>query len=412
MKVLVLNCGSSSLKFKLIETSLRQIENDADVEIASGLIEKIGLAGAEAHFYGRDGKYYHEVSEILTHRNALNKAIALLVDKDFGVIESKKDIEAIGHRVVHGGEYFNTSVIIDQKVETIIQQCARFAPLHNPHNLTGIRVAQELFPGVPNVAAFDTEFHQSIPPKAYLYAIPMYFYYRDDVRRYGFHGLSHRYVMLRLSRLLEKSKNDIKLISCHLGNGASITAIDNGKSVDTSMGFTPLEGLVMGTRCGDLDPEVVIYIMAREGLALHEISSLLNKHSGLLGLSGISNDMRRLIEEEHKGNIQCRNAIDVFCYRIKKYISAYIGVLNGADGVVFTAGIGENVPEIRAKSCEGMEYLGIKIDEEKNKKAIGKEMEISTDDSKIKVYVIPTNEELIIARDTVRVLSKERGEKL
>jgi len=407
MKVLVLNCGSSSLKFKLIETSLRQMQIDADKEVAKGLIEKIGLPGAEVHYWDSNGKYYHEVASILNHGDALNKSVTLLEDEKIGVLKSRNEIDAIGHRVVHGGEYFHKSVIIDSKVIGVIQECSRFAPLHNPHNLEGIRVAMEIFPNVPNVAAFDTQFHYSIPPHAYLYAIPTYFYYRDGIRRYGFHGLSHYYVTYRFSRLLEKPLDKVKLISCHLGNGASITAVKNGKSIDTSMGFTPLEGLVMGTRCGDLDPEVVIYIMAREGLSLSEASSLLNKQSGLLGLSGISNDMRHILKEADHGNIQCKYAFEVFCYRIKKYISTYLGILNGADGIVFTAGIGENSPRVRDKSLEDMENLGIVIDKDKNNEAIGREMEISKEDSKVKVWVIPTNEELVIARDTVEVLSKQ-----
>lgn len=407
MKVLVLNCGSSSLKFKLMETSLRQMKIDADVEIAKGLVEKIGLPGAEVHYYDNKGNYHHEVTSILNHREALSKCVSLLQDEKIGVLKSKSEIDAIGHRVVHGGEYFSESVVIDSKVINVIQECARFAPLHNPHNLEGIRVAMEFFPNVPNVAAFDTQFHHTIPPQAYLYAIPTYFYYRDGIRRYGFHGLSHCYITYRFSRLIEKPTEEVKLISCHLGNGSSITAVKNGKSVDTSMGFTPLEGLVMGTRCGDIDPEVVIYIMARENLSISETSSLLNKQSGLLGLSGISNDMRHILEEADKGNLQCKYAFEVFSYRVKKYISAYLGVLNGVDGIVFTAGIGENSYRVREKAISGLENLGVKLDPERNREAIGKEMEISTPDSRVKVWVIPTNEELVIARDTVKVLSKQ-----
>jgi len=356
---------------------------DADVEIAKGLVEKIGLPGAEVHYYDNKGNYHHEVTSILNHREALSKCVSLLQDEKIGVLKSKSEIDAIGHRVVHGGEYFSESVVIDSKVINVIQECARFAPLHNPHNLEGIRVAMEFFPNVPNVAAFDTQFHHTIPPQAYLYAIPTYFYYRDGIRRYGFHGLSHCYITYRFSRLIEKPMEEVKLISCHLGNGSSITAVKNGKSVDTSMGFTPLEGLVMGTRCGDIDPEVVIY------------------------MSGISNDMRHILEEADKGNLQCKYAFEVFSYRVKKYISAYLGVLNGVDGIVFTAGIGENSYRVREKAISGLENLGVKLDPERNREAIGKEMEISTPDSRVKVWVIPTNEELVIARDTVKVLSKQ-----
>ncbi|MFC2061544.1 acetate/propionate family kinase [Elusimicrobiota bacterium] len=407
MKVLVLNCGSSSVKFRFIETSRKRINDNADEELAKGMIEKIGLPGAEIHFYGKDNKYYHEVAEVLDHGFALEKAVSLLVNEEFGVIKSEDDIAAVGHRVVHGGESFSESVIVDENVEIEIQKCARFAPLHNPHNLKGIRVALEKFRGIPNIAAFDTGFHQSIEAKAYLYGIPSYFYYRDKIRKYGFHGLSHRYISFYLSRLLGKSKTEQKLISCHLGNGASVCAINSHESRDTSMGLSPLEGLVMGTRCGDLDPEAVIYLMAREGLSMNELNSMLNKHSGLLGISGVSNDMRTLIKEAKKGNINCRNAIDVFCYRLKKYIAAYMGVLNGCDAIVFTAGIGENVPEVREKALENMEYLGIKIDPAKNRKVTGSVGEISADDSQVKSYVIPTNEELVIARDTVRILEKK-----
>lgn len=406
MKVLVLNCGSSSVKFRLIETTKRRIKDNEDIELGRGMIEKIGLPGAEVHFYGKNGKYYHEVAEILDHRQALDKAAALLIDKKFGVIESQKEIEAVGHRVVHGGEEFSKSVIIDEAVETQIQKCARFAPLHNPHNLTGIIIAREKFKNIPNIASFDTAFHQSLQEKAYIYGIPSYFYYRDGVRKYGFHGLSHRYISFQLARILNKSKREIKLISCHLGNGASLCAIDSHCSVDTSMGLSPLEGLVMGTRCGDIDAEAVIYLMATEGLSLNEISSLLNKHSGLLGISGVSNDMRTLLKLAQEGHTRCKLAIDVFCWRLKKYIAAYVGILNGCDAIVFTAGIGENVPLVREKALENMDYLGINIDPQKNNEVIGKTGEISRKDSRIKVFVIPTNEELVIARDAVRVLEE------
>lgn len=404
MKVLVLNCGSSSVKFKLIETSRRRIQDNADEELAHGLIEKIGLPGAESHFYGKNGEYRHIVSEILTHAQALDMAVSLLLDEKYGVIRSPKDIDAVGHRVVHGGESFSESIIVDEKVEIAIQKCARFAPLHNPHNLTGIRIAMEKFENIPNIAAFDTAFHHSLEEKAYLYGIPSYFYYRDGIRKYGFHGLSHRYVSFQLAKMLNRKMTEQKLVSCHLGNGASLCAIDRHRSIDTTMGLSPMEGLVMGTRCGDIDPEAVIYLMATEGLSLNEVSSLLNKHSGLLGISGVSNDMRTLLKEQAKGNTNCKNAIDVFCYRLKRYICAYVGILNGCDAIVFTAGIGENAPFIRKTALEDLEYLGIKIDTEKNDATIGKKGEISAPDSKIKVFVIPTNEELIIARDTVRIL--------
>ncbi len=406
MKVLVLNCGSSSVKFKMIETSEQRIQNNTDIELAGGMIEKIGLPGAEVHFWGKNEKYYHEVSEILNHEKAIDKAVSLLVDNEFGIIKSAKDIDAVGHRIVHGGETLSNAIIIDEKIEIEVQKCAKFAPLHNPHNLTGIRIAKQRFKNIPNVAAFDTGFHQTIEKKAYLYGIPSYFYYRDGIRRYGFHGLSHRYISFRLADILGKSKNEIKLISCHLGSGASICAIDGHRSVDISMGLSPLEGLIMGTRCGDIDPAAVIYIMAKENLSLYEMTALLNKRSGLLGISGISNDMRILLKAAKKGNTNCQNAIDVFCYRVKKYVAAYMGVLNGCDAIVFTAGIGEKAPLIREKSLDNMNYLGIEMDKKKNEEAIKTIGLISKPDSRVKIFVIPTNEELMIARDTVRVLNK------
>ncbi|MFB6357389.1 MAG: acetate/propionate family kinase [bacterium] len=401
MDILVINAGSSSLKFELFRTSLEMIEDNSDYSLAEGLIERIGLAGAEAHFY-HDGEEFHEVDEILSHQSAIKKALNLLQDEEIGPIRSEEDIDAVGHRVVHGGESFSESVKITQEVETEIEKCVRFAPLHNPHNLEGIRASREVFPDVPHVAAFDTGVHQSLPPKSYLYAIPRHFYHEHGIRKYGFHGMSHRYMRYRTHQILDQSKEKTSFISCHLGNGCSIAAFDGLDVVDTSMGFTPLEGLVMGTRCGDLDPAVVMYLMVTDDYLPHEMDTMLNKQSGLEGLSGVTSDMETLIERAKDGDQPCEEAVSVFSHRLKKYIGSYQGLLNGADALVFTAGIGENAPEIRQRSTNEMDNLGIELDEQANESTIGEEAKISSESSDTDVYVIPTEEELVIARDTVR----------
>jgi acetate kinase len=403
MDVLVINAGSSTLKFELFRTSREMIEDNTDYAIAEGLVERIGMAGAEVHFE-YDDKTYHDVDEILNHRSAIKIALDVLQSDEYGPVDSKDDIDAVGHRVVHGGESFNESVIIDEDVETEIEKCVRFAPLHNPHNLEGIRSAREVFPDV-HQAAFDTGVHQSLPKKAYMYAIPRNFYHEHDIRRYGFHGMSHRYMRFRLSQLLERDRSDIQFISCHLGNGCSVAAFDGMQVVDTSMGFTPLEGLVMGTRCGDIDPAVVFYLMASEDYLPHEMDTLLNKQSGLEGLSGVTSDMKTLLERAEEDDEHCEEAIDVFCHRLKKYICSYHGLLNGADAVVFTAGIGENAPEIRRRSTTDLDNLGIELDPDANQSIVGEEAFISSDDSSTRVGVIPTEEELVIARDTCRVVN-------
>ncbi len=397
MKILVLNAGSSSIKFQLIETTRELIDENADRRLVKGSVVRIGMSGAEITYEGEED--HHEVGEILTHRDALDRAISLIRE------HSSHTIDAVGHRVVHGGEHFSSSVEVTSEVETQIQKCTRYAPLHNPHNLEGIRAAREVLPGLPQVAAFDTGVHQTLPPKAYLYAIPRQYYHRDGIRKYGFHGLSHRYLRFRVNRLLEKPAEEQDFITCHLGNGASVTAFEGSSVVDTSMGFTPLEGLVMGTRCGDLDPAVVLYLMLSEGMTPHEMDMLLNKQSGLLGLSGVSNDMEKLIEKSDQGHREAHEAIEVFCHRLKKYIGSYVGVLNGADALVFSGGIGEHSPLIREKSAGDLEALGLELDEAENERAIGEERRISPGDDPPHVYVIPTDEEMVIARDTVRCLT-------
>lgn len=403
MDILVFNAGSSSLKFELFRTSREMIENNTDRSLAEGLVERIGMAGAEVHFeHGEDS--YHDVDEILDHRSAIDHAMNLLMDEEIGVVESTADIDAVGHRVVHGGESFSESVVIDQDVQTEIEKCVRFAPLHNPHNLEGIRSAREVFSDVPHVAAFDTGVHQTLPPKSYLYAIPRHFYHEHGVRRYGFHGLSHRYMRFRLSQLLERPREDLQFISCHLGNGCSVAAFDGMQVVDTSMGFTPLEGLVMGTRSGDIDPAIVLYLMVVEDFSTHEMDTLLNKQSGLEGLSGVTSDMKTLLERSQEGDESCEQAVAVFSHRLKKYISSYLGVLNGADAIIFTGGIGENSPEIRRRAVGQLDNLGVELDQETNEQAIGTEQFISEETSSISLGVIPTEEELVIARDTLRCI--------
>jgi acetate kinase len=404
MKVLVLNCGSSSVKFQLIETSLEAIQKSTDETLAKGLIEKIGMTTSVVHFEAKGKPPLKETPTILEHKVAISKVIKLLTDPEHGVLKDEKEISAVGHRMVHGGEKFATSKIITPEVYDELVACIELAPLHNPHNIKGYQVAKALLPAIPHAAVFDTSFHQTMPKHAYMYGLPYVLYQRHAIRRYGFHGTSHRYLTYRLERILKRPREELKLITCHLGNGCSIDAIRYGQSIDTTMGFTPLEGLVMGTRSGDIDPAIILHVMAKEELGLHEANTLLNKHSGLMGISGISNDMRELIKESEKGNERAALAIDVFCYRVKKYICAYAGALGGVDAIGFTAGIGENSTLVREKSCGGLEFMGIELDPERNRTINGKEGIISTDQSPIKVYVIPTNEELIIARDTVRCI--------
>jgi acetate kinase len=402
MKILVLNCGSSSIKFQLIETNVEMIEANADRCIAKGIVEKIGTDEAALHLTVPPNPAQTVTEEMLDHQTALARTIQAL--KEGQAIGDISQIEAVGHRVVHGGERFSASVMIDDEVEKAIQQCSELAPLHNPHNLRGYLVARKLLPQVPQVAVFDTAFHQTLPPKAYLYGLPYTYYRRYRIRRYGFHSTSHRYVAFYCRKMLGKAKDDANLITAHLGNGCSITAIEKGKSIDTSMGFTPLEGLLMGTRCGDIDPAIILYLMSKDELAIHDMSTLLNRFSGLYGISGDSNDMRDLIAAAAKEDKQAEVAIEAFCYRLRKYIGAYTAALGHVDGLVFTGGIGENAPLVREKACQGIAELGYEIDLARNREAVGKAREISTASSRIRIFVIPTNEELLIARDTFRVI--------
>jgi len=407
MRVLVLNCGSSSVKFQLIETSLKMIEEDKDIKLASGIVDKIGMTSSVIKYDAQGQDSIKKTATILEHKVAIEQVLALLTDREVGVIEDKKEIDAVGHRIVHGGEKFSESAIITSEVLKGIDDCIDYAPLHNPHNIRGYKVSKQLLPDIPHVAVFDTAFHQTIPPYAYIYGLPYTLYKKYGIRRYGFHGTSHRYVSWRVPKLLGVGQEDRKIITIHLGNGCSMAAVKYGESVDTSMGFTPLEGLIMGTRCGDIDPAIILTIMAKEELSLHEANTLMNKHSGLIGISGVSNDMREIIDEMEKGNEKAKLALDIFCYRIKKYIGSYAAAMGGVDDIVFTGGIGENAIIVREKSCEGLEFMGVEFDKEKNVELNGKEGTISKKNSKVSVWVIPTNEELKIARDTVRLVEKK-----
>ncbi len=406
MNILVLNCGSSTLKFQLITTDLEQIADNTDRRLARGNIDRIG--GEAIVLLEAAGRAPERTTAPLRDTRA---AVELIIrwgcSEDSGIneISSVADIHAVGHRVVHGGERFTHSVVITDEVLRGIEDCIELAPLHNPTNIKGILAAREVFgSGLPQVAVFDTAFHQTLPEHAYLYALPYQLYRRHRVRRYGFHGTSHRYVAYRFRQLRKIPRDQTNVITLHLGNGCSIAAIRAGDSVDTSMGLTPLEGLVMGTRSGDIDPAIVDFIAAKEGLTSREVETLLNKQSGLLGISGLTNDMRELLAEAHEHNDRrARLAIEVFCYRARKYIGAYMAVVNGTDAIVFTGGIGENSAEIRSKICAGLEWMGIEMDTDRNDRyQPGTDGLISKDGSRVAVYVIPTDEELLIARDTVR----------
>lgn len=394
MKILVVNAGSSSLKYQLIDM-------DNESVIAKGLVERIGIDGSSlTHKYGKDTKQiFEKVTEIPNHTVAMNLVLEALLDKEHGVISSVKEIGAVGHRVLHGGDKFTASCIVDAACEKAIEDCIPLGPLHNPANLSGIRACQAVMPDTPMVAVFDTAFHQTMPEKAFLYGVPYKYYEENAVRRYGFHGTSHRYVSQRCAELLGKPIEDLKIVSCHLGNGSSITAVDGGKSVDTSMGLTPLAGLPMGTRSGDMDAGIMEFLMKKHNLSMDEMMTILNKKSGVLGISGVSSDFRDLDAAAEKGNEAAQLALDKFAYEVRKYIGAYAAALGGVDCIVFTAGVGENSGSMRASICDGLEYLGVKLDPEKNKLR-GEEVVISTSDSKVTVWVIPTNEELMIAQDT------------
>ena len=395
MKVLVINCGSSSLKYQLIDS-------ETEAVLAKGLCERIGIDGVLTHTpAGKDKVVFND--PLPNHTVAVSNVLKQLTDPENGVIADLSEIGAVGHRVVHGGEKFASSTVITDDVIAEIDKCSDLAPLHNPANIIGINACKELMPGVPMVAVFDTAFHQTMPEEAYLYALPYEYYEKYAVRRYGFHGTSHSYVSKHAAEVLGKNVEDLKIIVCHLGNGASISAVENGKCVETSMGLTPLEGLVMGTRCGDIDPAILEFIANKEGLNIKELLTVCNKKSGVQGISGVSSDFRDLHAAAEEGNKRAKAALDVFCHRVVKYVGAYAAVMNGVDVICFTAGCGENDIEVRAQIMSKLSYLGCKLDAEKNN-VRGKDTVISTDDSTVTAMVIPTNEELAIARETVALV--------
>lgn len=395
MNILVVNCGSSSLKYQLIDSETEQV-------LAKGLCERIGIDGRLTYQPAGGEKEITEAA-MPTHNEAIQMVLDALVNDKTGVIKSLDEINAVGHRIVHGGEKFTSSVIIDDEVMAAIEECNDLAPLHNPANLIGVRTCQKLMPGVPMVAVFDTAFHQTMPAKAYTYGLPYEYYEKYKVRRYGFHGTSHDFVSHKLAELVGKPYDSLKMIICHLGNGASVSAIKDGKCQDTSMGLTPLEGLVMGTRSGDIDPSIMEFIANKEGLDIAGVMNVLNKKSGVFGVSELSSDFRDLEEGAEAGNEKAQLAMDVFAYRVAKYVGSYVAALNGVDAIAFTAGIGENAPLIRKMVLSYLGYLGIELNEEENNKR-GDDMLISTPDSKVTVMVIPTNEELAIARQTVALV--------
>lgn len=393
MKVLVINCGSSSLKFQLIDS-------EDDSVLAKGLCERIGLEGSRLVYSGASQEKEIMNEDMPNHKRAVELVIAALTDRNKGVIGSLKDVDAVGHRVVHGGERFAKSVLIDDEVIQTIEECNELAPLHNPANLIGIKSCRELMPDTPMAAVFDTAFHQTMPAKAYLYGLPYKYYENYKVRRYGFHGTSHSFVSAKTAQLLGKPYETLKTIVCHLGNGASVCAVANGKSVDTSMGLTPLEGLIMGTRSGSIDPAIVEFLADKENTTVEEVMNILNKKSGVLGLSGIGSDFRDIMEAMEKGDKRAGLTIEAYCYQVVKYIGAYTAAMNGVDAITFTAGLGENNSYIRKEICSYLGYLGVKIDDKQNEKR-GEDVIISTEDSKVKILVVPTNEELKIAKETL-----------
>lgn len=398
MKILVLNCGSSSLKYQLINMENEEV-------LAWGLVEKIGEAKPYLKHQRKEKKDFKLEKNIANHNQAVELVLKILQDEKYGVISNMEEINVVGHRVVHGGEKFSGSVLITDEVINALKENIKLAPLHNPANIVGIEVSQQLMPETPDVGVFDTAFHQSMPAASYLYPLPYDWYENHGVRKYGFHGTSHKFVCRRGAELLKKSYDDLKIISCHLGNGASIAAVNKGTVVDTSMGLTPLEGLAMGTRVGDMDPGIIPYIMKEKKLDITEIDRILNKESGVLGISGISNDFRDLSEAAASGNKRAATAIDIFVNRVKKYIGSYIALMGGLDLLVFTAGIGENAVEIREEILNNMEYLGIEIDKKRNNNR-AQEIKISNENSKVEVYVIPTNEELVIARESKKIVEE------
>lgn len=396
MKVLVLNSGSSSIKYQFFDTEKK-------IALANGLVDRIGMSGAVLSHKRYDGNNIKIAGEILDHQIAVEYVLGVMLSKNHGVIDDKKDIDAVGHRVVHGGETFSGSVFITDEVVRVLQDNIELAPLHNPPNIKGIQACQRILPDTPQCGVFDTAFHSNMPPKSYLYGIPYELYKKYKIRRYGFHGTSHLYVSNRAADLFGKDIKELKIITAHLGNGCSMAAVKHGQSMDTTMGFTPLEGLLMGTRSGDLDPSLILYIMAKEGLTVGEANTLLNKHSGLIGISGESSDMREILAAVKDNQQRAKWAFEIFCYRIKKYVGAYAAAMGGLDALVFTGGIGENSKEIREEVCKEMEFLGIHLDDLKNQNA---EEVISTENSRVSVMRIPTNEELVIALDTAKIVSE------
>ena len=399
MKVLVINCGSSSLKYQLIDMATEE-------SLAQGLVERIGIEGSVLTQKVEGKDKYIVKEQMKDHKDAIRLVLAALVDENNGVIKSMDEISAVGHRVVHGGEKYKESVVINDEVKANIEECFKLAPLHNPANMIGIKACEELMPNTPMVAVFDTAFHGTMPEDAYLYALPYELYEKHGIRKYGFHGTSHKYVSQTCAEVMGRDIKDLKIITCHLGNGASLCAVKNGVSVDTSMGFTPLEGLAMGTRCGNIDPAIVTFLMKEEGLSVDEVNDLLNKKSGVLGISGISSDFRDIEDAAfNKDDRRAKLALKIFEYKIRTTIGAYAAAMGGVDAIVFTAGVGENGPETREKCLEGLEFLGVEIDKEANN-VRGKIREISKAGCNVKAFVIPTNEELVIARDTLELIKK------
>lgn len=395
MIIFVVNCGSSSIKYQLLNMNGEQV-------LAKGLIERIGMEGSVLK-HTPTGKYTVDISaEIPDHSVGIQMALDALTNEEYGVIDSMDEIDAVGHRVVHGGERFTDSVLISDDVLNGIEACAEIAPLHNPPNLYGIKACMRLMYNTPQVAVFDTAFHQTMPKVAYLYGLPYEMYVKYGLRRYGFHGTSHKYVAQQAAEMMGEHMSDLRFITCHLGNGASIAAIKYGKSIDTSMGYTPLEGLVMGTRSGEIDPAIIPFLMEKENMNAQQIDDYLNRRSGILGISGLSSDFRDLESAANRGDERSQLAIDIFAYKVKKYIGGYVAAMGGVDAIIFTAGLGENSPFMRDKICNGLEYLGTRIDPELNKLR-GKQMEISIKRGRVKIFVIPTNEELVIARDTLNI---------
>ena len=396
MKILVLNCGSSSLKYQLIDMETENV-------LAKGLCERIGIEGSRLKHQpaGKEAVIFDDYQE--NHSVSVKMVLDALTNPEYGVVKSMKEINAVGHRVVHGGEYFANSVIITPEVIEAIEKCCDLAPLHNPANLIGIHACEEIMPGVPQVAVFDTAFHQTMPERAYMYALPYEYYEKYKVRRYGFHGTSHSFVSKRVAEILDRPYEELKTVVCHLGNGASVCAVDGGKSIDTSMGLTPLEGLIMGTRSGSIDPAIVEFLAHKENKTIDEVMNILNKESGVLGLSGIGSDFRDITDAMLAGDERARMTIEAYCYRVAKYIGAYAAAMNGIDAIVFTAGLGENNAIVRKEICSYFTFLGVEIDDEQNAKR-GEDVVISTENSKIKVLVVPTNEELKIAKETLELV--------